>query len=184
MSEKIKAMPGKSSKTALVLSETDPAFRKQVEAIEGADRLSACFQCGTCTADCPVSRQTEEFHPRIIARMAKLGAKNELFGGDTLWLCANCYTCYEKCPEDVKLTEIIVALRNLAVREGHVHPAFKAQMELIANKGAVYEVTEIENELRETLGLPLIPAANAKDVRTIMKKTGFDKLTGIDLESE
>lgn len=183
MSEDVEAPRG-SSKTALVLSETDPNFRKQVEAIEGAERLDLCFQCGTCTADCPVSRRTDEFHPRIIARMAKLGAKNELLGGDALWLCANCYTCYEKCPEDVKLTEIIVALRNLAVREGHIHPAFKAQMELIANKGAIYEVTEVENEFRETLGLPLLPAANTKDLQTIMKKTGFDKLTGIDLGGE
>ncbi len=64
----------------------------------------------------------QEFRPRNIARLAMYGQKERLLSGDLLWLCAGCYTCYERCPQEVHVSEIISALRKLALNEGK-HPS-------------------------------------------------------------
>jgi len=102
--------------------------------------------------------------------------------GDTLWLCSGCYTCYERCPQDVKLTDVIAALRTLAVKEGYIYPSFKVLIDSIGKNGYIYEITDFENEIRADMGLPAAPKVNLDEVKKIMKETGLDKLTGITLE--
>lgn len=101
-----------------------------------------------------------------------------MFRGDTLWLCAGCYTCYERCPEKVKVSEIVSALRNIAVEEGLVHPTFKALMKSISEKGYIYEIDEFENEMREDEGLPEAPSPAREEIDKILKKTGFMERIG------
>ena len=172
------------SETILRMADMDPTLKYELSKIPGAEKLLLCLQCGTCTGDCPVSSRVPEFSPRTIAKMAALGMKDALFTGDLLWLCAQCYTCYEECPEDVKPSEIISALRKMAVKEGHIHPAYKSQMELIGTLGRLYDVSEIQNEMRAELGLPPVPDSGVNEVKKIMKRTGLDKLTQIDLSKE
>ena len=59
-------------------------------------------------------------NPRTIIRKILLGMRKEI------WMCSNCYTCYERCPQDVKFTDIIFALRNIAAREGFAHKKVEA----------------------------------------------------------
>ena len=139
----------------------------------GAEKLMLCYQCGTCTADCPVAKRVEEFRPRRIARLAAYGQKERLLGGDTLWLCAGCYTCYERCPEQVRISEIVSALRKLALSEGIIHPTYKALMESLTEMGYIYEIGEFENEMREDDGLPPAPEPDTAQIKAIMEKTGF-----------
>ena len=53
----------------------------------------------------------------MILRKALLGMRKEVLTDDSLWLCASCYICYERCPQDVKITEVIGAIRAIAQRE-------------------------------------------------------------------
>jgi len=168
----------------LDLREADPEFRRAVERIPGAEKLSFCLQCGSCTADCPVAKRTEEFRPRLIARLALLGFKERLFSGDTLWLCAGCFNCVEHCPEQVKPTEVIEALRVLAVSEGRFHPSLKAKIEPLFKFGRMYEITEFENETRDMYGLPPVPDVNTDELRLILTRTKVDKLLGVDIGGE
>lgn len=170
--------------TVLKLQDMDIVFREEINKLPGCDKLMLCFQCGTCTADCPVGRHVEEYNPRKIAAMTKLGLKNKLFSGDLLWLCTGCYTCLERCPQNVKLAEIISNLKGVAVREGFLHPAFKKVVEALAEHGYIYEITEFIDEERETLELPPAPKVNIGEVRKIMIRAGLDELIGIELKED
>jgi heterodisulfide reductase subunit C len=160
------------------ISQKEINFRRRLLRISGAERLMLCYQCGTCTADCPIAMRIEEFRPRQIARLAVYGQKDRLLSGDTLWLCAGCYTCYERCPQKVRISEIISALRKLAVEEGLLPPTYKALMKSIAERGYIYEIGEFENEIRGAEGLPPAPEPEVGEIEAIMRKTGFIKFIG------
>ncbi len=160
------------------ISQADLDFRRRFMEIPGAERLMLCYQCGTCTADCPVAMHVEEFRPRRIARLAAYGQKDRLLKGDTVWLCAGCYTCYERCPEQVRISEIISALRKLALKEGIIHPTYKALMKSIAEMGYIYEIDDFQNEMREDEDLPPAPEPDIEEIEVIMRKTGFLDLIG------
>ncbi len=155
------------------INEENKEFRDQVLGTPGAEKLMLCYQCGTCSSDCPIAKRVREFRPRNIARLAMYGQKERLLGGDLLWLCAGCYTCYERCPQEVHVSEIVSALRKLALSEGRVHPTIKALMGSLSEMGYVYEIGEFENEMRGEDGLPEAPQPDAKAVEAIMRRTGL-----------
>jgi len=80
--------------------------------------IKKCFNCTGCTVGCPVTEIDKSYNPRIILRKALLGMRKEVLADDSLWLCASCYICYERCPQDVKITEVIAAIRAIAQRAG------------------------------------------------------------------
>jgi hypothetical protein len=63
------------------------------------------------------------------------------------------------------------AIRNIAVREGHVPEAFRIQGELLRDHGRLYEITSFENERRMEWGLPPIEE-QPQDVRRILVRSG------------
>jgi len=160
-------------KEGIRITKENIDFRRLLMETPGAEKLMRCYQCGVCTADCPVAMRVKEFRPRRIARLAALGQRDRLLGGDTVWLCAGCYTCYERCPEQVRVSEIISALRKLALKEGIIHPTYKALMVSIAEMGYIYEINDFQNEMREDEDLPPAPEPDIDEIESIMRKTGF-----------
>lgn len=146
-------------------------FRDEITAEPGGERFMRCFSCGTCVAGCPVAGATERYNPRRIVRMALLGMREEVLTSEFVWLCSACYTCYERCPQDVHIPELMNAIRNIAVREGHVPVALRMQAELLFEHGRLYEISDFENERREEQGLPAI-RERAEDVRRILAREG------------
>ena len=134
--------------------ELDPNFRDEVAAEMGGANISRCFACGTCTAGCPVREIDEKYNPRKIIRMILLGMRKEVLESEFIWLCSTCYTCYDRCTQGVHITSIMNALKNIAAREGIVHPSFKEQARLVACQGRLYEVEDFDNKKREKIGLP------------------------------
>ncbi len=131
-------------------------FKYSLSRIAGAENLMSCYGCGTCTAGCPVRALDERYNPRKIVRMALLGKRDELLEGSEIWLCTSCYTCQERCPQDVKITDLIVALRNLAVSEGHCPQGIGMQSEFVYEFGRLYELSDFDNKKRGKLGLPTV----------------------------
>jgi heterodisulfide reductase subunit C2 len=86
-----------------------------VEEISGED-LSACYQCGKCSAGCPAAGAMDIL-PNQIVRLIQLGLVQEAMSSETIWLCAACQTCYARCPKGVDLTRVMEALRELAMQE-------------------------------------------------------------------
>ncbi len=159
------------------LGQLDTGFRLEITAEPGGERFMRCFSCGTCVAGCPVAGTTagrawaEEYNPRRIIRMALLGMRQQVLTSKFVWLCSTCYTCYERCPQDVHIPEVMNAIRNIAVREGHVPQGFRTQAELLCDHGRLYEITDYENERRAEQGLPPI-RERAGDVRSILVSSG------------
>jgi len=148
----------------------DPNFKYEVAAEIGGANINRCFACGTCTAGCPVREIDEKYNPRKIIRMVLLGMREHVLKSDFIWLCSTCYTCYDRCPQGVQLTSIMTALKNIAAREGYIHPSFKEQARLVSKFGRLYEVEDFDNKKREKLGLPPIKK-NFDDITKIAKDT-------------
>ena len=107
----------------IIITENDPNFKYDIASQPGAESFMRCFTCGTCTASCPVAEVNEEYDPRKIIRMSILGMREEVLSSDILWMCSRCYTCAALCPQNVKFTDVISILRDMAVKEGYVQPA-------------------------------------------------------------
>lgn len=149
----------------------DPTFKYEVIKEPGGEGIRYCFQCGKCTATCPIRRLEAMYKPRQIIRAALLGLRDVVLSSDVIWLCATCFSCTERCPQGVKLTDVMRALRNIAVREGHIHPFFQAQGKMIVEVGRIFTDVDFINDLRADLGLPPIPPVNIHELSTILDAT-------------
>jgi len=152
----------------------DPDFRLLIAKEPGGEHIKRCFSCGTCTAGCPVREVTDRYNPRKIIRMAILGMKKEVLSSQFIWLCSSCYTCFERCPQDVKIPELMNAIRNIAVREGYIPPAMKMQLDLLSSFGRLLEITDFESDRRKELNLPLIQG-KTEEIRKILEQLGLHR---------
>jgi len=148
----------------------DPNFKYEVAAEMGGKNITRCFACGTCSVGCPVREIDEKYNPRKIIRMVLLGMREQVLKSDFIWLCSTCYTCYDRCPQGVQLTSIMTALKNIAAREGYIHPSFKEQARLVKEFGRLYEVEDFDNKKRKKLGLPPVQK-NFDDLTKILDDT-------------
>ena len=151
--------------------QLDPKFKYEIAKEPGGASIKYCFQCGKCTATCPIRRLEEDYKPRQILRASLLGLREAVLSSNTIWLCVSCFSCSERCPQGVRLTDVIRAIRNIAVKEGYIHPFFKAQGEMIANAGRTFDSAEFINEQRADLDLPPVPIVNIDEVSKILENT-------------
>jgi heterodisulfide reductase subunit C len=164
-----------TEKKPIKASEIDPTFRNEIAKMHGGEKLMRCFQCGTCTSDCPVARFSDTYRPRQIIRMAQFGLRERVLNSDTLWLCAACFTCTDRCPQDVEVASVIRVLRNLAVEKGYVPQVFKEQGASILESGYAYKIPDLRIKKRESLGLPPLPKGNPESIRKTLSQLGFLK---------
>lgn len=80
----------------------------------GALDVSACFNCGNCTAVCPLAEETAGF-PRRMIRMAQVGMERELLASEELWRCYACGECTRTCPRQADPAEFMAAARSYAI---------------------------------------------------------------------
>lgn len=73
--------------------------------------ISACIQCGSCTAVCELSPDDSPW-PRKEIIWASWGLKDRLLGDPDIWLCHNCGDCTTTCPRDIRPGDIINSIRN------------------------------------------------------------------------
>ena len=165
------------AKEPIKASEIDPKFKYELAKMHGGEKILRCFQCGTCTSDCPVARYSDTYRPRTLIRMAQLGLKERVLNSDTLWLCAACFTCTDRCPQDVEVASVIRVLRNLAAERGCVPQVFKDQTSSILESGYAYKIPELRMKKRETQGLPPLPKGNPENVRKALKGVKFLEAT-------
>ncbi|MFC1883240.1 4Fe-4S dicluster domain-containing protein [Thermodesulfobacteriota bacterium] len=138
-------------------SEIFSDFAELVAREPGGEGIRKCFSCGTCSAGCPIRRINSLYNPRKIIRMILLGMKNRVLESDFIWLCSSCYTCQERCPQDVKITDMMTAVRNLASKHGYLPSGIKMQADLIGSQGRLYPLDEFDDKKRKKAGLPSLP---------------------------
>ena len=164
-----------AAKEPIRASEINPKFKYEIAKMHGGEKLMRCFQCGTCTSDCPVAKFSDTYRPRQIIRMAQLGLKERILKSDTLWLCAACFTCTDRCPQDVEVASVIRVLRNLAAEAGTVPQVFKEQASSILESGYAYRIPELRIKKRESSGLPPLPRGNPESICKTLRDVGFLK---------
>jgi heterodisulfide reductase subunit C len=158
-------------KQPIKASEIDPQFKYKLAKLPGSEKILKCFQCGTCTSDCPIARYSDSYRPRTLIHLATLGLKNRVLNSDTLWLCAACFTCTDRCPQDIEVASVIRVFRNLAVENGCIPQVFKDQIGAVLDSGYAYKIPELRIKKRETQGLPPLPRCNTENLRKILKNT-------------
>jgi Fe-S oxidoreductase len=103
-------------------------------------RAWACYDCGKCTATCPIARVGGSYSPRHHVLEANLGEPDEIVLNGDLFSCLTCGLCDSRCPTEVAYTDLVQRLRELAHRDG-VEPecphggALQAVMRMMAKGG-------------------------------------------------
>jgi NADH-quinone oxidoreductase subunit F len=112
---------------------TKASLEKVLDSILDFEKLKYCYECGICTASCPVAELLpEHYNPRILLHSLPL-ADDRLLNSAQLWLCAWCYLCHKRCPQGLKLPEIFQAVRRFAVESGYME-GFDKALEIIREK--------------------------------------------------
>ena len=177
MSEKKETQEKETRKeVVLKVSDMDPKSKYEISKLPGAENVLLCFQCGTCTADCPIARFSDFYRPRKLIRMIQLGLKNKLLSNDVIWLCSTCFTCIDHCPQDVGIANIVRALRNLTVKEGEMPVVYKGLASNILKTGYAYVIPRLRLKKREEMELPSLPKANLENLAKLFDVTGLSKM--------
>lgn len=98
---------------------TTENFKQEIEELSG-QKLSDCYQCGECTAGCPIAFAMEPVPSQAI-RLLQLAKFDEVLNSTGIWLCAACNVCGERCPRGVDYSKIADALRTIVLRNKTTH---------------------------------------------------------------
>jgi len=77
----------------------------------GGTGLIKCYQCGACTATCPMSEEYNMSFRKTI-KYVQLGLQDEVLTDLTPWLCYYCGECSEACPRQADPGEVMMAVRR------------------------------------------------------------------------
>ena len=91
-------------------TRVDPDFIYEIKEY-GAVGIEKCFNCGNCTAICPLTSDEYPF-PRNMIRMVQVGQKENLKHKIDPWLCYYCGECSETCPKGAEPGETMMAMRR------------------------------------------------------------------------
>jgi len=85
-----------------------------IEELSGQN-LYACYQCGKCSAGCPMVEQMDLLPNQVLLLIVR--NDESVLDSKTPWICAQCYQCGTICPREVDITKVMEALRSLRLRK-------------------------------------------------------------------
>ncbi len=97
------------------LATTDTKFIRDVEG-ESGQTVANCYQCGNCTAGCPMSF-TYDLSVSQVMRLIQIGQKDMVLRSRAIWMCATCDTCTQRCPNNIDVARIMDVCRHMSRRE-------------------------------------------------------------------
>ena len=93
----------------------------------GAVGIEKCFNCGSCTATCPLADDKHLF-PRDMIRFTQLGLKDRILQRTDAWQCYYCGDCSQSCPRGAEPAETMMAIRRWLIGQydttGHAAKLF------------------------------------------------------------
>lgn len=97
------------------------------------EKLEHCFECGICTASCPVAKLiSKHYNPRMLLQTVSKDLETAITEAQS-WLCAWCDRCYKRCPQGLNLPQIFLLTRNIAAERGYVNK-FSEALEIIGRE--------------------------------------------------
>ena len=88
----------------------DPSLLDEIKKY-GAVNTEACFNCGNCTAICPLTDDGHPF-PRSTIRLLQMGMRDRLLESTDPWMCYYCGDCTRTCPKGAEPAETMMAARR------------------------------------------------------------------------
>jgi heterodisulfide reductase subunit C2 len=102
---------------------TTKTFADEVKAIPGGEHVELCYSCGTCVSKCMIQQKLEsDYNPRRLLRLVMMDQREEAFSSPTTWMCSECDLCYEACPQEIHISQVIAAVKQLAIEAGYTSP--------------------------------------------------------------
>lgn len=93
------------------------------------------MQCGVCSATCPWGRIDESpFNIRAMIHMGRLGYEG-FETEDILYACTTCSHCAARCPRQVKIVDVVRAMRNVIGETGSIPKTLRAPVGSIKANG-------------------------------------------------
>jgi heterodisulfide reductase subunit C2 len=135
----------------------DSGFKDEIEKLSG-QQIPACYQCGECTAGCPVAYAADVM-PNQVIRCVQLGQEKNALENSMIWLCVGCETCATRCPKGVELSKVMDALRETASKQGIAckEPAIKTFHETflrsVERGGRTHEISMLGEYKLRTMNL-------------------------------
>lgn len=56
-----------------------------------------------------------DISPRKVIALFRAGQIEEILRSCTIWICASCYMCTTRCPQQIKITDLLYALKRTAM---------------------------------------------------------------------
>ncbi len=148
-----------------------------------SSNIERCYQCGQCTAACPMAEQEQAYKIRRFLQMEKLGLKSEEpMDIPFIFYCTTCYKCQDNCPQGVKIVDGLLSIREAAVRDGNILPAHRKIGQMLMDSGHAVPGNEDGKKRRMQLGLDEMPPTVAssekqlKDIKILLNLSGFDQI--------
>ena len=129
----------------------DYKFVKELEAL-GPFNTEACFQCRKCTNGCPVTFAMD-LYPDEVIRMVIIGQREAVLSCNTIWVCSACETCTTRCPNEVKISELMDGLKEIAIQEGvpcpqsRIFTLHETFLDNVKKRGRLFEVSFLPSYL-------------------------------------
>lgn len=98
--------------------------------------LTACMNCGICTAVCPAA-EFYKYDPRqicVIVQSKDEGKIEELLRSETIWYCGQCMSCKPRCPRGNIPGLIITVLRKLSQELGYFTESEKGRQQFVLKR--------------------------------------------------
>jgi len=103
--------------------------------------IAACMQCGTCSGGC-TNIDLMDMSPRTLILMIQRGEWEKVLKSNALWMCSSCYICTSRCPRGVRPSDVIEAVKALAIRQGIENDSTRFNqifVELVQKRGILFE---------------------------------------------
>jgi ferredoxin len=111
----------------------DPDLMKELKQY-GAVGIEKCYNCGNCTASCPLADDDHPF-PRNLIRFTQMGMKDKLLESTDAWQCYYCGDCSVTCPKGAEPGETMMAVRRWLTaqydRSGHAAKLYTSEKALV-----------------------------------------------------
>ncbi len=139
-------------------TRVDPTLLKEMKKY-GAVGVEKCFNCGNCTAICPLTSDEYAF-PRNMIRMVQIGNTEKLTQSLDPWLCYYCGDCSATCPKGAEPGETMMAARRWLTAKydisGHgarLYTSSKATWKAIVGYALIPLILLVIFHVSRTLGL-------------------------------
>ncbi len=114
-------------------TSTTIVSKEALERLLDVEKLKYCYECGICTGSCPMAEiLAGNYNPRSLLQSI-LSDPDHALSSDELWLCAWCYRCYKRCNQAIKLPEVFLSMRKIALERGFTSSSEKAFRKIAEN---------------------------------------------------